>query len=117
MKRKHVVKFLPAQRRAAAEVELKGWWYAGCAGCGLRTMTTHARVLCQECSPLCPYDRPLWDRASDPKTCCLLSSAPITETSVLQNYRCGGDTPWWLCSGCHRTHPYDPQDPSRGGRA
>lgn len=117
MKRKHVVKFLPAQRSAAAAVDLKGWWYVGCPGCGLRTMVNRNDAVCQDCSTLGPYGRPLWDRNGDPLACCYVLSAPITETSVLQNFRCGGDTPWWLCSGCQRAHPYDPQDTTRGGRA
>ena len=120
MRRKHVVNFLPAQKSAAKEVQLSGWWYIGCPSCGRRMSTSesaHATKVCQDCSTTGPYGRPLWDRESDPKTCCLLYSQPITDPRVLQNFRCGGGTPWWLCSGCQRTHPYDPNDPTRGGRA
>ncbi|MFP5367351.1 MAG: hypothetical protein ACLGIS_10960 [Actinomycetes bacterium] len=109
--RKNVVKFKPTVKQPALKVELKGWWYAGCPQCGLRMTTSSDDRICQDCSTLGPYGRPLWDRESDPKTCCLMHSAPITDVQVLQNYRCGGGTAWWLCSGCSRTHPYDPKHP------
>lgn len=115
--RKNVVRYKPTERGKKINVELSGWWYAGCPTCGLRMTVTEMNRHCQDCSTLGPYGRPLWDRESDPKTCCLAFSEPITDKDTLQNYRCGGDTPWWLCSGCHRTHPYNPNDPTRGGKA
>jgi len=108
---------LRSEAQREAQASLTGWWYAGCPGCGRRMTTSDNTKVCQDCSTLGPYGRPLWDRESDPKTCCFLYCAPITDPRVLQNYRCGGDTPWWLCSGCRRTHPYDPTDETRGGKA
>ena len=117
VRRKHKVNFLPAQKTAREGVALSGWWYAGCPSCGLRLTTSSLVSVCQDCDDLGPYGRPEWDRMSDPQVCCLRLARPITDPKVLQNYRCGGDTPWWLCSGCSRAHPYDPNDPTRGGRA
>lgn len=61
---------------------------------------------CRDCSHA-PYGRSTWDIGGDPMACCRVHCAPATQEDM-EIHRCAGDTPWWLCRQCHRTHPYDP---------
>jgi len=97
-----------------AKVNLDGRWHAhGCGRCGLRYADSCDDSLddgvCASCRGGRP--RPLWDRNSDPALCCLEESRLAT-VEQRRTYLLVGQSTWWICQVCKRTHPYNPKKES-----
>jgi hypothetical protein len=56
------------------------------------------------------HNRPVWLRDKDPQECCRLYSVEVTDPVILERYALGGDTPWFMCQTCFRSHPVDPRE-------
>lgn len=91
---------------------LKGVHSHGCSGCSSyytdACQTPLINQLCKDCRPDMPHGRPSWDRDRDPLPCCRAEVRLATAQQLL-TFRLGGNTAWWICTSCVRTHPYDPR--------
>jgi hypothetical protein len=109
MPRETSSKGLARPRAARAKLKPGHLHRHGCVQCGQlyndACSSPHDNARCQLCRT--GYRRPLWERDMDPISCCRINSRKA-RTEDRDRYALGGETEWWLCRSCARTHPYDP---------
>lgn len=100
----------------AKAFKLTGRHGHACLVCGLRysdnCQDPWRNARCADCDETRMYGRAAWDVDSDPKDCCRDRFREATEAER-RMHSCGGETAWWICVGCCRTHPYQPSSTNR----
>jgi hypothetical protein len=97
----------------ATTKKLNGTWHAhGCSRCKTRyedsCQTPEKDALCADCrSPGSGWTMLIENRS--PKDCCFALSRVATKEE-LARYRLAGQSAWWICRACARTHPFQPKE-------
>jgi hypothetical protein len=97
--------------QTSVAAKMAGKYHAhGCSDCGLRYADACQYPLVNELCQLCRgRERPLWERSTDPADCCFENSRLVGAVEA-SRFFLGGDTLWFKCRVCARTHPFDPKE-------
>lgn len=114
MKRKAgmVIKQHAPVARQVKRFKIEGYHCHRCQECERRYSDYCAdpwmNARCRDCAGQM-YGRSIVDGNAEPAECCRRPGAlrPCT-TAQRQAYRLAGETSWWICRTCCRTHPYQP---------
>jgi hypothetical protein len=110
--RKVLMSAVPVQRSSNARHNPGKIHAHRCVDCGLRyedpcwEPRTNGSCGCT----LEHHTRPVWLRDRDPKDCCRLYSRLITDVTELEKYALAGNSDWWQCQHCFRSHPNNPTE-------
>ena len=89
----------------------------GCIRCRARYEDTCSDPVGDGLCRLCASDGtnvdPWWPEARLPRECCMEDSKRLNpdwkgDRATMKSYKLAGRGPWWQCSTCGRTHPFDP---------
>jgi hypothetical protein len=109
---RHVAKTSTVVRASKTRRVPKGGHAHGCVSCSKRyedgCETPLVNAYCSECRKV-PHPRPVWQTNSDPIGCCYENSR-LMGVEVMFQFSLGGDTDWYRCRSCSRTHPFNPQE-------
>jgi len=99
--------------------KIEGYHCHRCVLCGLRYSDWCAdpwvNARCRDCAGQL-YGRSIVDHNADPKDCCRTNECRPCTTQQRQSYRLAGETNWWICPVCCRTHPYQPSSRNKETR-